>query len=77
MAMKARVQGNRIDILFDENGREVIQLKEIEDFIRDFYICLLGTIGSSLVHIDVPIVKRGVQLKEEAYKTRMHQAWMA
>ncbi|XP_021866679.2 uncharacterized protein [Spinacia oleracea] len=65
-AMRERNSRNSIDELFDSAGQKLSTNKEITEEIRNFYTALIGTAASSIVGIDVEVVRRGNQLSPVA-----------
>lgn len=67
MVMKARTNQNRIDMLVDEQEKQVSCPNEVEQVIRAFYLKLLGTTAGSLQHVDIIVMRLGPHLKAADY----------
>ncbi|XP_056690241.1 uncharacterized protein [Spinacia oleracea] len=61
-AMKERIARNSIDILYDDSGKKLSTTQEIQEEVSSFYKKLIGTAASSLMGVDVGVVRKGKQL---------------
>lgn len=60
--VKERTTRNRLDGLLDDEGQLVQDPKLIESMVHRFYVNLLGMAASSLMGIDIPVVRTGPML---------------
>ncbi|XP_056695388.1 uncharacterized protein [Spinacia oleracea] len=61
-AMKERIARNSIDILYDDSRKKLSTTQEIQEEVSSFYKQLIGTAASSLIGVDVGVVRKGKQL---------------
>ncbi|XP_056691836.1 uncharacterized protein [Spinacia oleracea] len=61
-AMKERIARNSIDILYDDSLKKLSTTREIQEEVSSFYKKLIGTAASSLMGVDVGVVRNGKQL---------------
>ncbi|XP_056697775.1 uncharacterized protein [Spinacia oleracea] len=58
-AMKERIARNSIDILYDDSGKKLSTTQDIQEEVSSFYKQLIGTAASSLMGVDVGVVRKG------------------